>query len=44
MDGLLEHATGRGVLVITHDLDVIDAFDRTLVLERGHLSSALAQA
>jgi ATP-binding cassette, subfamily C, bacterial CydC len=38
MEGMLEHARSRGVLVITHDLDAIDAFDRVLVLDRGRLS------
>jgi thiol reductant ABC exporter CydC subunit len=43
LQGVLEHAAGRGVLVITHDLDAIGAFDRALVLERGRLTSALNQ-
>jgi ABC-type transport system involved in cytochrome bd biosynthesis fused ATPase/permease subunit len=44
LQGVLEHANDRGVLVITHDLDAIGTFDRALVLDRGRLSAALDQA
>lgn len=44
MRRVLEHAGGRGVLVITHATDALDGFDRLLVLERGRLRAAAVSA
>ncbi len=38
MRGLLDSAGERGVLVITHALDVLEGFDRVLRLEDGRLT------
>ncbi len=38
MANVLEHAEGRGILVITHDTATLGGFDRVLALARGRLS------
>jgi ABC-type transport system involved in cytochrome bd biosynthesis fused ATPase/permease subunit len=38
IEAVLGRAGRRGVLVITHNLDALDGFDRVLRLERGTLS------